>query len=150
MHESKTSPIAHYQSLWGMKDVQLKFTPEALEVIANQACSQGAGHEGIGTILEKLFLNIKFDILGSDIVAVEINEDAVYGKERPVYFKRHNYNKKRATAFKQRGSLYSIDEEIFEMPPKLTAPSVRQSRRIHRMPSRLSDYDLAIVEQLEV
>jgi ATP-dependent protease Clp ATPase subunit len=36
MSESKTSPIAYYQSLWGMKDVQLKFTPEALEVIANQ------------------------------------------------------------------------------------------------------------------
>ena len=153
MHESKASPIAYYQSLWGMKDVQLKFTPEALEVIANQACSQGAGHEGIGTILEKLFLTIKFDILGSDVVAVEINEDAVFGKERPVYLKRtnSNSNKKRASAFKQRGSLYSIDEEIFDMSsPKLAATKVRQSRRIQKMPSRLSDYDMGIVEQLEV
>ena len=64
-----------------MKDVTLKFTPEALEIIANQATLQNAGHAGIATILEKLFLNIKFDILGNgDIVSVEICEDAVLGK----------------------------------------------------------------------
>lgn len=34
--EAENSPIPHYQTLWGMKDVDLKFTPEALEIIANQ------------------------------------------------------------------------------------------------------------------
>jgi len=34
--EAENSPIRHYQTLWGMKDVDLKFTPEALEIIANQ------------------------------------------------------------------------------------------------------------------
>ena len=80
LNDPKINPIAYYQNLWGMKDVTLKFTPEALEIIANQATLQNAGHAGIATILEKLFLNIKFDILGSDIVSVEICEDAVLGK----------------------------------------------------------------------
>ena len=34
--EAENSPIPHYQTLWGMKDVDLKFNPEALEIIANQ------------------------------------------------------------------------------------------------------------------
>ena len=34
--EAENSPIRHYQTLWGMKDVDLKFTPEALEIVANQ------------------------------------------------------------------------------------------------------------------
>ena len=34
--ESKQSPIPKFQSLWGMKDVEVKIAPEALEVIANQ------------------------------------------------------------------------------------------------------------------
>merc|ERR1712014_428604 len=81
LNDSKINPIAHYQTLWGMNDVALKFTPEALEIITNQATQQNAGHAGIAAILEKLFLNIKFDILGSDIASVEINEDAVLGKK---------------------------------------------------------------------
>ena len=36
MTEAENSPIPHYQMLWGMKDVDLKFNPEALEIIANQ------------------------------------------------------------------------------------------------------------------
>ena len=40
MYESRTSPILRYQSLWGMKDVELKFQPEALEVIANQVSTE--------------------------------------------------------------------------------------------------------------
>jgi len=34
--EGENSPIRHYQTVWGMKDVDLKFNPEALEIIANQ------------------------------------------------------------------------------------------------------------------
>ena len=38
----QNSPIPHFQNVWGMKDVELKITPEALEIIANQvrSCNQ--------------------------------------------------------------------------------------------------------------
>ena len=42
--ESENSPIRHYQTLWGMKDVDLKFTPEALEIIANQVSIRHTTH----------------------------------------------------------------------------------------------------------
>ena len=34
--EATTKPLHNCQSLWGMKNVDLKFTPEALEIIATQ------------------------------------------------------------------------------------------------------------------
>ena len=79
-----TNPIEHYKSIWGMKDIELKFSPEALEVIANQATMQNAGQEGIHCILEKLFLNLKFD-MPPDITTVEISEDVIMGRAPPNY-----------------------------------------------------------------
>merc|ERR1719219_2632770 len=113
LNDSRTSPISYYQSLWGMKDVQLKFTPEALEVIANKAASQNAGHEGVGIILEKLFLNLELDIVGSDITSVEINEDVVLGKKRPNYVRKLNNSlvHRKKSGKVQQSNLYAIDEE---------------------------------------
>ena len=140
LHDSKTSPIAYYQSLWGMKDVQLKFTPEALEIIANQATIQNAGHDGIATILEKLFINIKFDILGCDVTAVDINEDVVLGKKRPNYhFKTNKLNRKKSLK-KISGNLCAISEEY----------AVEFCRPKIRLPNTLTDYERAISNEIEI
>ena len=127
-----------------MKDVQLKFTPEALEIIANQATIQNAGQEGIATILEKLFLNLKFDMLGSDVTAVEITEDVILGKKRPHYTRKSG--KKRSLTKKGVVLLSAIDEEVSE---EYGLGFVKHHPRI-RLPSRLTDYDRAILEQLEI
>lgn len=140
----EANPIAYYQSLWGMKDVQLKFTPEALEVIANQATLQNAGQDGIEIILEKLFLNLKFDLqLNNDITSIEINEDVVMGKKRPNYIRKSG--RKRGIQGHRR-LLSAIDEELQIDDFKSTA--VRRPRI--RLPSRLTEYDMAILEQLEI
>ena len=148
LNDSKINPIAHYQTLWGMNDVALKFTPEALEIIANQATQQNAGHAGIAAILEKLFLNIKFDILGSDIASVEINEDAVLGKKRPSYVRRNGRKKSPPLA----SNLCAIEEEMFEdnnsdRAVKQKVPKVHRTRVA--IPSRLTEYDMAICESIE-
>ncbi len=170
--ESKTSPILHYQSLWGMKDVELKFQPEALEVIANQvmkkirdnglsalfefcailvifqATIQGAGREGVEAILEKLFLTIKFDILGSDVVAVEVTEDAVLGKE-PAIYHRKLQRKKSKVVKPGGGGLYAISEETNGNSSSSNNSS--GSGKPHtNFTTRLTDFDMAILDQLEV
>ena len=142
LYDSKTSPIAYYQSLWGMKDVQLKFTPEALEIIANQATIQNAGQDGVATILEKLFINIKFDILGCDVYAVDINEDVVLGKKRPIYhlkkpkkIRNHFQNN-----IRKMGHLCAISEEN----------SMEFCRPKIRLPTTLTDYERAISNEIEI
>lgn len=146
LYDSKTSPIAYYQSLWGMKDVQLKFTPEALEIIANQATIQNAGQDGVATILEKLFINIKFDILGCDVYAVDINEDVVLGKKRPIYHLKKTRKKSMHHHFqnniRKMGHLCAISEE--------NSGSMEFCRPKIRLPTTLTDYERAISNEIEI
>jgi len=144
-NDANLNPMAHYQSLWGMQDVQLKFTPEAMEIISIQAESQNAGNDGIAIILEKLFLNLKFDMLGmNDVTAIEITEDVIFGKKRPNYIRRSG--KKRSLTKKGVVLLSSIDEEVTE---DYGRGRLKFRQRV-RLPSRMTDYDLAVVDQLEI
>lgn len=92
-----------------------------------QAYSQQAGKDGVSTILEKLFLTVKFDILGKDIVEVEITEDFVLGRARPNY--RYARKKSSNRLYRTQMGMSAIQEEVS---------------------SSLSDYDLGIFEQLEI
>jgi hypothetical protein len=172
MTEAENSPIRHYQTLWGMKDVDLKFTPEALEIIANQvpaslldmclvyflcqpyfalksaqsshllilfsqALAQQAGRDGVARILEKLFLTVKFDILGTDVVAVEITEDFVLGKCGPVY--HHASRKKSCTHSRSQ-----------PQPCAARTNANGLDCILEEAPSSLSDYDQGVLEQIEI
>jgi len=143
--EAENSPIPHYQSLWGMKDVDLKFTPEALEIIANQAMSQQAGRDGVAIILEKLFLTVKFDILGTDIVSVEITEDFVLGKSSPIY--RHASSRKRSCtiATSNRNQHRHQQQHYTRNYLNCALDSI-----LEEASSSLSDYEQCMMEQLEI
>ena len=88
LHEAN-SKFRECQKMWGMKDIQFEFADGALEMIAYQALCQNTGEDGISNILEKLFMNIKFDIpggqFGTKVSKIEITEQAVMGKERAKY-----------------------------------------------------------------
>jgi len=79
--------IPKCQTLWGMRDVDLKINPEAMDVIANQATDQNAGVEGVRNIMEKLLLAVRFELpsVKGKVEAVEITEDFVQGKAPPIY-----------------------------------------------------------------
>ena len=125
-----------------MKDVQLKFTPEALEIIANQATIQNAGQDGVNTILEKLFMNINFDIVGCDVTAVDINEDVVLGKKRPIYHMKKplHQTRKNRNNVRKIGHLCAISEEN----------SMEFCRPKIRLPTTLTDYERAISNEIEI
>ena len=175
LKDSKTTnPIEHYKSIWGMKDIELKFSPEALEVIANQATMQNAGQEGMHCILEKLFLNLKFD-MPPDITTVEISEDVIMGRAPP------NYQRKCGTRkVSKKLLLTAIDEDEETDENFITGSGFtgngngvsgngnnrysgsrrngysegsrndKHCRPKIRLPSRLSDYDMAIWDQMEI
>merc|ERR1712038_237823 len=83
--EPKNALIPQYQMLFGMDKVDLTFTDGALKVIARNAISKKTGARGLRAILEKLLLDAMFEIPGSNIISVEVTEDAVNGKAPPVY-----------------------------------------------------------------
>jgi len=83
--EPKNALIPQYQMLFGMDKVDLTFTDDALRAISRKAISKKTGARGLRAILEKLLLDAMFEIPGSEIVSVEVTEDAVNGKAAPIF-----------------------------------------------------------------
>ena len=68
--------------------VDLTFSPEALRGIARQAMERKTGARGLRAIMETLLLDSMFEVPGSDILAVHVNEETVAGRSPPVYIRR--------------------------------------------------------------
>ena len=115
------------------------------------------------TILEKLFVNIKFDILGTRITRVEITEEAVLGKERPNYFYANGQPVGRslerskslgpATLSRSLATFHSRDHS--ELSPIMEENMYQvgcQARRatVTNLSSTLSDFDMRIFEEIEL
>ena len=59
--EPKNALIKQYQRLMAMDNVDLKFTPEALELIADKAVQRGTGARGLRALLEQIMRDAMFD-----------------------------------------------------------------------------------------
>jgi len=81
--EPKNALVPQYQMLFGMDKVELKFTAEALKAISKMAIQKKTGARGLRAIMEKLLLDVMFDIPGSNVESVEVTEEAVLGMSSP-------------------------------------------------------------------
>ena len=82
--EPKNSLVKQYQRLFEMDDVQLSFSPDSLEVIAELALERGTGARGLRAIMEELLVPVMYDIPDRDDVAeVLITADVVRGEAEP-------------------------------------------------------------------
>lgn len=72
--EPKDSLLAQYETLFKMDGVELDVTKEALEKIASMALEKETGARGLRSIMEKILLDAMFDIPGSNICKVTVNE----------------------------------------------------------------------------
>jgi ATP-dependent Clp protease ATP-binding subunit ClpX len=80
--EPKNALTKQYERLFAMEEADLRFTDEALREIAKKAQERETGARGLRSIIEKVMLDIMFDLpeqpRGSRYV---INEDVVHGKQ---------------------------------------------------------------------
>jgi len=83
--EPRNAMIPQFQRLLAMDNVELSFTAEALHSIARLALERKTGARGLRAILEGILLEPMFEIPGSDVTAVHINEDVVLGHHAPIY-----------------------------------------------------------------
>jgi ATP-dependent Clp protease ATP-binding subunit ClpX len=60
--EPKNALIKQYQELFRMENCELRFTTEALNLIAKQALEKGVGARGLRGILEEVMLDIMYDL----------------------------------------------------------------------------------------
>jgi ATP-dependent Clp protease ATP-binding subunit ClpX len=82
--EPKNSLVKQYRKVFDFEDVELDFTREALEAIADQALLRGTGARGLRAILEEVLLNTMYELPGrSDVGSVSIDVDTVQKKINP-------------------------------------------------------------------
>jgi ATP-dependent Clp protease ATP-binding subunit ClpX len=82
LNSVENSLVQEYTQKFKMDGVKLSFSEAALEIIAREAISVGAGARGLRGMMDKLLENYKYEIPGSDITEIIIDERAVKGREQ--------------------------------------------------------------------
>ncbi len=82
--EPKNALTKQYARMFEMDNVELVFTPDSLEAIAEQALKRSTGARGLRAILEEVLLNTMYDLPSrDDVERVLIDRDVVENKVNP-------------------------------------------------------------------
>ena len=93
--EPKNSLVKQYHKMFEFEEVDLEFTREALDAIADQALLRGTGARGLRAILEEVLLNTMYELPGrSDVGSVIIDEHTVATKVIPTLTPREPVTKR--------------------------------------------------------
>jgi ATP-dependent Clp protease ATP-binding subunit ClpX len=83
--ETRNALIKQYSKLLFMEGVDLVFTPDALRELAAQAMKKGTGARALRSLLEKLMLDVMYDVpANEDIIGVTVTRPAVLGETKPL------------------------------------------------------------------
>ena len=83
--EPKNALIKQYTKLMSMEGVELEFTPDALKELAAQAIKKGTGARALRSLLERLMLDVMYDVPSTgDVLSVQISGAVVAGQSKPV------------------------------------------------------------------
>ena len=87
--EPKNALVRQYQKVFEFEDVELEFTDDGLQAVADQALLRGTGARGLRAILEEVLLNTMYDLPGrTDVGKVLIDEPTVREKVNPTLVPR--------------------------------------------------------------
>jgi len=87
--EPKNALLKQYQKFFEFEDVELEFTTEALEAVADQALVRGTGARGLRAILEEVLLETMYDLPGrKDVAKVVIDLNVVNKVSAPTLVNR--------------------------------------------------------------
>jgi ATP-dependent Clp protease ATP-binding subunit ClpX len=83
--DTKNALTKQYTKLFAMDNVGLTFTKDALKGLAQEAVRKGTGARALRAILEKLMLDLMYDLPSrEDILEVTINRAVIEGKKSPL------------------------------------------------------------------
>jgi ATP-dependent Clp protease ATP-binding subunit ClpX len=83
--ETRNALTKQYAKLMAMEGVELEFSSEALRELAAQALRKGTGARALRSLLEKLMLDVMYEVPSSDdILHVDITQPVVNGESKPL------------------------------------------------------------------
>jgi ATP-dependent Clp protease ATP-binding subunit ClpX len=87
--EPKNALIKQYERLFGLEDVKLVFTEDALRAIARKAMKRGTGARGLRSICEHILLDTMYELPGStDIEEVVVTAETIENESGPTIVRR--------------------------------------------------------------
>jgi len=87
---TKNALTKQYAKLMAMEGVELEFSEDALKELARQAIKKGTGARALRSLLEKLMLDVMYDVPNSeDILHVHITQAVVTGQCKPLTRRKH-------------------------------------------------------------
>ncbi|UEA16147.1 ATP-dependent protease ATP-binding subunit ClpX [Pasteurella canis] len=82
--EPKNALIKQYQALFGLEDVELEFTPQALTAMAKKALERKTGARGLRSIVEAILLDTMYDLPSlENLNKVIVEETTITDKQPP-------------------------------------------------------------------
>ncbi len=91
LSDTKNAMIKQYVKLMAMEGVNLSVTKDALRALAAQAVSKGTGARALRSLLERIMLDLMYEVPSrEDIADVTINRAVVEGKKAPLLRKKQD------------------------------------------------------------
>jgi ATP-dependent Clp protease ATP-binding subunit ClpX len=88
--DPKNALTKQYAKLMAMEGVELEFSTEALHELAVQAIKKGTGARALRSLLERLMLDIMYEVPSSDdILHIHISQAVVTGQSKPLIRRKH-------------------------------------------------------------
>jgi ATP-dependent Clp protease ATP-binding subunit ClpX len=83
--QPKNALVKQYQRLFELEGVELTFTEDALDAIAQRAIERKTGARGLRSIMEDILLDTMFELPGMETVEeVVVNEESVRREVKPL------------------------------------------------------------------
>jgi len=96
LSEPRNALVKQYHRLFEIDNVELEFTDDAIEAVADQALLRGTGARGLRAIMEEVLLHVMYEVPSRDDVArVVINREVVLENVNPTLVPREVATRKR-------------------------------------------------------
>jgi ATP-dependent Clp protease ATP-binding subunit ClpX len=87
--EPKNALVRQYAKMFELDNVELEFSDDALEAIADQAVMRGTGARGLRAILEEVLLSVMYEVPSrEDVARVVITRESVLDHVYPTLVPR--------------------------------------------------------------
>ncbi|MGZ4599056.1 MAG: ATP-dependent Clp protease ATP-binding subunit ClpX [Oryzihumus sp.] len=87
--EPRNALVKQYHRMFDIDNVELEFTDDAIEAVAEQALMRGTGARGLRAIMEEVLLPVMFDVPSDDDIArVVVTREVVLDNVNPTIVRR--------------------------------------------------------------
>jgi ATP-dependent Clp protease ATP-binding subunit ClpX len=85
LQEPKNAVLRQFQRFFALDNVELVFTPDALEAIADEAIQHKTGARGLRTVLEDTLLDVMYEVPSrTDVQKCIVSAETIRKRQRPL------------------------------------------------------------------